>query len=191
MTDPARRTSRQAGFTFLEVLSALALSGVILAVSVGFFPRAAALVQGDADQRIVHWQLQLARKMAMNQRRAVQLRFIPPNRLQLVRIEPASGAGATTVLGDTYLEHNTQFMRFAGQPDTPDGYGNQTAISFGEAATVMFAADGRLTDAAGTPVNGSVFLGQPGKPFSAHALTVDGPTATIRLWRWNGTAWRR
>ena len=188
MTDRPRPASRQAGFTFLEVLAAVALSGVVLAVSVGFFPRAAAMVQGDAEQRIVHWQLQLARKMAMSQRRAIQLRFIPPNRLQLVRVDPV---GETTVLGDTYLEHNTQFMLFAGQPDTPDSYGNPTPISFGDAASVMFAADGQLTDAAGHPVNGSVFLGQPGKPFSARALTVEGPTATIRLWRWNGIAWRR
>ena len=188
MTDRARRASRQAGFTLLEVLSVLALSSVILAVSVGFFPRAAAMVQGDADQRVVHWQLRLARKMAMSQQRAIQLQFIPPNRLQIVRVEPT---GATTVVGDSYLEHNTRFMLFAGQPDTPDEYGNPTPISFGNAPTVMFGPDGRLTDAAGHPVSGSVFLGQPGKPFSARALTIDGPTATIRLWRWNGTAWRR
>jgi prepilin-type N-terminal cleavage/methylation domain-containing protein len=188
VTDRARRASRQAGFTLLEVLSVLALSSVVLAIYVGFFPRAAAMVQGDADQRIVNGQLQLARKMAMSQHRAIQLQFLPPNRLQLVRIEPANG---TTVLGDTYLEHNTQFMLFAGQPDTPDGYGNTTPISFGAAATVMFAADGKLTDAGGNPVNGTVFLGQPGKPFSARAVTIEGPTANIRLWRWNGTAWRR
>jgi prepilin-type N-terminal cleavage/methylation domain-containing protein len=188
MTDRALRPSRQAGFTLLEVLTVLALTSVILAIFVGFFPRAAAMVQGDADLRIVNWQLKLAREMAINQRRAIQLQFIPPNRLQIARVE---FAGGTTVLGNSYLEHNTQFMLFPGQPDTPDGFGNPTPISFSGAASVMFTADGMLTDAAGNPVNGSVFLGQPGKEFSARALTIFGPTATIRLYRWNGTAWRR
>jgi prepilin-type N-terminal cleavage/methylation domain-containing protein len=188
MTDRALRPSRQAGFTVLEVLAVLALSSVILAIFVGFFPRAAAMVQGDADLRIVNWQLKLAREMAIDQRRAIQLQFIPPNRLQIARVE---ASGGTTVLGNSYLEHNTQFMLFPGQPDTPDGFGNPAPISFGGAASVMFTADGMLTDAAGQPVNGSVFLGQPGKEFSARALTIVGQTAMIRLYRWNGAAWRR
>jgi hypothetical protein len=188
MTDRASRPSSQAGFTLVELLTIVALGSVILAIFVGFFPRAAAMVQGDADLRIVNWQLKLAREMAINQRRAVALQFIPPNRLQIVRQE---FGGGTTVLGNSYLEHNTQFMLFPGQPDTPDAFGNATPISFSGAAVVMFTADGMLTDAAGNPVNGSVFLGQAGKPFSSRALTIFGPTATIRLYRWNGTAWRR
>jgi prepilin-type N-terminal cleavage/methylation domain-containing protein len=188
MTDRAPRPSHQAGFTVLEVLSVLALSSMILAIFVGFFPRAAAMVQGDADLRIVSWQLKLAREMAISQRRAIQLQFIPPNRLQIARVEPE---GATIVVATSFLEHNSQFMLFPGQPDTPDGFGNPAPISFSGAASVMFTADGLLTDAAGHPVNGSVFLGQPGKVFSARALTIVGQTATIRLYRWNGTAWRR
>lgn len=187
-TDRAPRPSRQAGFTLLEVLSVLALSSMVLAFSVGFFPRAAAMVQGDADLRIVDWQLKLGRDMAISQRRAMQLQFIPPNRLQIARVEPDGG---TTVLANSFLQHNSQFMLFPGQPDTPDGFGNPAPISFSGAASVMFTADGLLTDAAGQPVNGSVFLGQPGKEFSARALTISGQTATIRLYRWNGTAWRR
>jgi hypothetical protein len=89
------------------------------------------------------------------------------------------------------LEHNTRFMLFDGQPDTPDGFGRPGAVSFSGAATVMFTADGMLTDAAGNPVNGSIFLGQAGRPLTARAITVFGPTATIRTYRWNGTQWRR
>lgn len=188
MIDRVSRQKGQAGFTLLEVLTIVALGGVIMAIFVGFYPRAAAMVQGDADLRIINWQLKLARETAINQRRAIQLQFIPPNRLQTVRQDLPGG---TTVIGNSYLEHHTQFMLFTGQPDTPDGFGNPTPVSFSGAATVMFTADGMLTDAAGNPVNGSVFLGQPNKPFSSRALTIFGPTATIRLYRWNGTAWRR
>ena len=48
-----------------------------------------------------------------------------------------------------------------------------------------------LTDVNGNAINGTVFLGEPGKPITSRALTVFGPTATIRTYRWNGAAWRR
>jgi prepilin-type N-terminal cleavage/methylation domain-containing protein len=188
MAPRAVRRPGQAGFTLVEVLMMMAIGSVMMAVFVGFFPRAAATVQGDADLRIINWQLKLARETAINQRRSVQLQFTPPNQLTILRREV--GGGLTT-LGTSFLEHNTQFLTFAGHPDTPDGFGNATPVFFNDAAAVMFTADAKLTDAAGNPVNGSVFLGQPGKPFSARALTIFGPTATIRLYRWNGTAWRR
>lgn len=188
MAPRAPRRSCDGGFTLIEVLVAMAIGSVMAAVVVGFFPRAAQTVQGDADLRIINGQLKLARETAINQRRSVQLQFTAPNQLTILRRE---FGGELTPLGTSYLEHSTQFLTFAGHPDTPDGFGNATPVFFNGAAAVMFTADGMLTDAAGNPVNGSVFLGQPGKPFSARALTIFGPTGTIRLYRWNGTAWRR
>ena len=184
---PSRRLD-QAGFTLVEALVFMAIGSVMMAVFVGVLPRATTTVQADADLRIVHSQLKLARELAINQRRAVQLQFTPPNQLAIVRRE---SDGALSVLSTAYLEHNSQFFLFPNQPDTPDGFGNKESVYFGGATAVMFTADGMLTDAAGSPINGSVFLGQPGKPLSASAVTIFGPTAMIRLYRWNGTAWRR
>jgi hypothetical protein len=172
----------------VEILATLGLVMVILAIAIGFYPPAVATIQGDADMRILNWQLKLARETAINQRRRVQLNFVPPNQIQVVRLNIPSG---TTTVSTAILEHNTQFMLFSGQPDTPDGFGRPSAVSFSGAATVMFTADGMLTDTAGNPVNGSIFLGQPGRPLTSRALTVFGPTATIRTYRWNGTQWRR
>ena len=172
----------------IEIMATLGFVMVILAIAVGFYPPAIATIQGDADMRILNWQLKLARELAINQRRTVQLNFVAPNQIQVFRNEIPAGQ---TLVSQAVLEHNTQYWLFAGQPDTPDGFGRPTAISFSGAATVMFTADGMLTDAAGNPVNGSIFLGQPGRPLTSRALTVFGPTATIRTYRWNGTQWRR
>jgi hypothetical protein len=172
----------------VEIMATLGFVMVILAIAVGFYPPAIATIQGDADMRILNWQLKLARELAINQRRSVQLTFVAPNQIQVFRNEIPTGQ---TLVSQAVLEHNTQYWLFAGQPDTPDGFGRPTAISFSGAATVMFTADGMLTDAAGNPVNGSIFLGQPGRPLTSRALTVFGPTATIRTYRWNGTQWRR
>jgi len=188
MAPRSTRQDRQAGFSLIEILGVLALGSLMMAVFVGFFPRAASMVQGDADLRIINWQVKFAREAAIKEKRAVMLQFTAPNQLKTIRQDLPKGE---TILSTSILEHNTQFFLFEGQPDTPDGFGNATPVSFSGAAQVMFTADGQLTDNAGNPVNGSVFIGQPGKPFSARALTIFGPTATIRLYRWNGTAWRR
>lgn len=181
------RSRSEAGFSLVELLATMAMTGVVLAMSVGFYPQAVNIVRGDADMRIVYWEMKLARDTAIAQRRTIEVRFTAPNIITSVRRNIPIG---TTVLSTAVLEHNTQFLLFAGQPDTPDAFGRTTATDFGGAALVMFTADGMLTDAAGNAVNGTVFLGQPGKPVTSRALTVFGPTATIRTYKWNGAAWR-
>ena len=80
-------------------------------------------------------------------------------------------------------------MRCNVSTNTPDGFGRASATDFGGAAAVMFTSDGMFTDQTGNPINGSVFLGQPSRPMTSRALTVFGPTARIRVYRWNGTQW--
>lgn len=179
---------REAGFSLLELLVVIAVAGTTLAIGVGFFPQARDTIQADANMRIVNWQLKLARERAINERRSIQVDFIAPNTIRLTRLEIPNG---TTVLHTAVLENLTQFLTFPAQPDTPDGFGRTSAVYFGGAATVMFTADGMLTDPTGTPVNGSIFLGQVGRPMTARALTIFGPTATLRSYRWNGSEWRR
>jgi prepilin-type N-terminal cleavage/methylation domain-containing protein len=176
------------GFTLLELMLVVALASITLAISAGYFPQARDTITADANMRIVNWQLKLARERAINERRSVQVDFVAPNMIRVTRLEIPNG---TTILQTAFLENNTQFLLFPTQPDTPDGFGRATPVWFGGAQTVMFTADGMLTDAAGTPVNGSIFLGQIAKPMTSRALTIFGPTATLRVYRWNGSEWRR
>ena len=178
---------RQAGFALPEILIVLALMAVVMGIGIGCFSNEMATVQGDADMNIVYWQLKLAREIAINQRRSVEVVFTPPNFISLVRHNIPNG---TTVVSTAVLEHRSSFMLFAGMPDTPDAFGNATAVYFNNAQQVMFTADGLFTDAAGNPVNGSVFIGEVNKPLSARAVTVFAPTAGIRTYRWTGSSWR-
>jgi Tfp pilus assembly protein FimT len=178
---------RPDGFALPELLIILALMAVVMGVGIGSFSNEITTVQGDADMNIVYWQLKLAREIAINQRRSVEVVFTPPNFISLVRHDVPNG---TTVVSTTVLEHRTAFMLFQGMGDTPDGFGNQTAISFGHAQQVMFTANGLFVDQAGNLVNGSIFIGQLNKPLSARAVTVFAPTAGIRTYRWTGSSWR-
>jgi prepilin-type N-terminal cleavage/methylation domain-containing protein len=176
------------GFTLLELLAAIAVSAVGLFLFAGFFPAAMDAIQGDAAMRVLYWQLKLGRETAINERRTIELRFVPPNRVDLVRLEIPVGE---TVISSTALENRAEFRLFAGQPDTPDSFGRVQPVWFAGAARVMFTADGMFTDVTGNPVNGTVFLGTPERPLTSRAITIFGATAGIRPYRWNGTQWRR
>ena len=58
----------------VEVMATLGFVMVILAIGVGFYPPAIQTIQGDADMRILNWQLKLAREMAINRIRDAMAR---------------------------------------------------------------------------------------------------------------------
>lgn len=177
----------EAGFTVIELLGVLVVTVSVLGIGLGGFSMALNTVRGDASMNIVLWQLKLARETAINQRRAVEVRFQLPNFMSVVRRNIPSGE---TVVSTAVLEHQTQFHLFTSMPDTPDSFGRTSAIAFGSATAIMFNAEGQLVDQSGNIINGSVFIGRPGAEMTARALTVFGPTSTIRTYRWNGSAWR-
>jgi prepilin-type N-terminal cleavage/methylation domain-containing protein len=176
-----------AGFTLLELLAVMVIGIAVASLGLGGFASVLDTVRGDASMNKVQWQLKLARETAINQRRAVEVRFTPPNFMTVVRRNIPNGE---TVVSTAVLEHQTNFVMFPAFPDTPDGFGNTTAIDFGAAAAVMFNAEGQLVDEAGNIINGTIFIGRIGAPMTARALTVFGPTSTIRTFRWNGSEWR-
>ncbi|MFO7301384.1 MAG: prepilin-type N-terminal cleavage/methylation domain-containing protein [Acidobacteriota bacterium] len=175
------------GFTMLEILAVIVVAVSLLSIGLGGFSLALDTVRGDASMNKVLWQLKLAREAAINQRRSVEVRFTPPNFVAVVRRDIPNGE---TVLSTTVLEHQTTFVLFPDLPDTPDRFGASAAIDFGGADAIMFNAEGQLVDETGNIVNGSIFIGRIGSPMTARALTVFGPTSTIRTYRWNGTEWR-
>jgi hypothetical protein len=134
--------------------------------------------------------LRVARDRAIGERRNIELHFINPNHIQIVRQEIViSGPPVTTVVSDTYLEGGQKFMLFTGFPDTPDMFGvasNPLAFS---TVPIMFTSEGTLVDSVGDVTNGTMFLGKPGEPGSARAITIFGTTALLRTWRWSGSAW--
>ena len=176
----------EAGFSLPEILTIVAVMGVMFGITIIAFQAAASTIQGDSNLRILERQLKLARDTAVAQRRSVQVIFQEPNQLQIIRRDLPAG---TTVLQTAVFDNNTMFVRFPGVPDTPDGFGGGAAINVQGAAVVMFTADGMFVDGAGTPVNGTIYIGQAGKNVTQRAVTVFGSTARIRTYRWNGSQW--
>ena len=187
MTGRRRRAlADERGFSLPEILTIVALIGVLSGITIIAFQAAAATIQGDSNLRVVERQLKLARDTAVSQRRSVEVQFVMPNELRVIRRDLPAG---TTLLQSAFLENNTTFRRFAGVPDTPDSFGGADAINLGGAAVVLFTSDGMFVDGAGTPVNGTIYIGQAGNSVTQRAVTVFGSTARIRTYRWNGSQW--
>jgi len=178
----------QRGFSLIDTIVTLSIMGIVGSMATVQISTVRRSMLGDGAMRVVMAQLNTARGMAITQRRNMEVRFVGSNLLQIVRDEVPAG---TTVLTTVAFESNAKYSLVAGVGDTPDGFGNASAISFGAALTIMFGPNGTLIDNDGNPVNGTAFLSISNNPESFRAVTVLGATGRVRGYRWNGTVWTR
>jgi hypothetical protein len=118
------------------------------------------------------------------------VQFVGNNQITVIVIEPAGvSPSTTTTLGD-----GAQFTLFPSLPDSPMTFGNSSPVSFGGVnggpVGMQFMSTGALVDASGNPISGTVFLGMPGQPETARAVTVLGATGRIREYHYDGYGWR-
>jgi prepilin-type N-terminal cleavage/methylation domain-containing protein len=175
------------GFTLVELLVALALVGILAGVAVPMTSGFVARSRVDSSVTGAITAVKAARDRAVSERRNVQLNFVGTNRITVQRHE-VPGPTLTQV-DQLELEEHMQFAKFEGVPDTPDGFGNATAIVFTGTPPVMFTSDGSLIDSNGDIVNGTILLGRPPDVMSARAITIYGITGLVQDWRWTGSEW--
>ncbi|HEY7790564.1 MAG TPA: hypothetical protein VIC33_08645 [Vicinamibacterales bacterium] len=170
----------------MELLMVITIIGITTAMAVFQAQTALPSIHADSGMRVVVAQLNTARALAISERRNIEVDFVGTSVVQLVRHDIPNG---TTVLSAIPFEYRVQFMQFSGVPDTPDAFGANGPVDFGNASTIMFTSDGTLIDQSGVPLNGTVFLGIADHVQSARAVTILGATGRIRGYRWNGVQW--
>lgn len=174
------------GFTIVEAsiyaLLIMVVAGFALVNIRGILPR----MQANEALAQTVAQLRSGREQAIAQRRIVELRFLGTNEIRLIRYDQPAG---TTVLSTVTLDNRIEFARFGGIPDTPDAFGASAAVDFNGRAPLYFQSDGTLADALGSPVSGSIFMGELGHPETARAVTILGATGRVRGYVWTGNAW--
>ncbi len=187
------RSRSQRGFSLLEIMVTLSIATVVGSMATASMIRARRAYRGDAAMRVVMAQFNQARELSITQRHLMEMKFVGNNWVQIVRHE-TNGVN-TTVLSSVALESNVQFALTPGVPDTPDAFGANAAIAFGQAQTILFNTDGTLVDPNGVPINGSVFLAITNQPDATRAITVMGSTGRVRGYKWitNGVvgSWSR
>jgi type II secretory pathway pseudopilin PulG len=188
MRSVRNRQADGAGFSLIELLFIVSIMSVVTAISVFQLGSAQPWLKGDGAMRVVMGQIRTARELAITQRRYIRVTFANPDTVQLVREEVPGPA--TTVLTTIGLEGGMVYTLVPGLPDTPDAFGNPSAIAFGAAVNIKFSPDGTLVNQDGESINGTVFLALAGISRSARALSVLGSTGRIRAYRWDGSNWR-
>jgi prepilin-type N-terminal cleavage/methylation domain-containing protein len=178
------------GFSLIEVLVVLGITGVMAAMTMMIAPAFARSARPDAGTTQVLGILRSARALAVTERRDVELRFVGLDRIEIARVEVPGPA--TTVVSTMQLENRVQFAVQPGVPNTPDGFlpFGGSGVAFPASATrLVFTSEGSFVNQAGDPINGSIFLSIAGDKNSARAVTILGTTALMQAWRWDGAKW--
>jgi prepilin-type N-terminal cleavage/methylation domain-containing protein len=201
-----REANSERGFSLIEMSVVVVLILIISAMALIAYSPTLQDARFDAAVREVIDQLRQAREYSVTNRRYVQVTFptvvvggITQYQVVMqVRNDLTAGAGAVNpVLSTLPIESPAQYYVFTAAPDTPDAFGNGAAVVFegvsgGPVSGMLFQSDGELVDGATfQPINGTVFMGQPGKNSTARAVTVLGGTGRIRGWKGTGVIWAR
>jgi prepilin-type N-terminal cleavage/methylation domain-containing protein len=178
------RPARQEGFTLVELLFAMSLFVVMSAATVMVTSASLPGIRVDGQARRLMALMQRGRDLAVANRRDVHLRFDTAEHTATIVL---MDAGVEKPVETVYLEYHVQFRQFPGLGDTPEEFGAQEVVDFGDAANIIFEPDGSAIDETGTPTNGTVFLGIEGHVEAARAITLMGTTARPRLYRYSKT----
>jgi Tfp pilus assembly protein FimT len=192
MTNHLKRLNNERGVSLMELMLTMAVATIVGGMAAATMTDSRRTMAGDGAMRMVMNELNTAREMAMTQRRNVEVQFVGGIWVRTFRHELNN---TTTVLRSVALEGNMTFSLVPTVPDTPDGFGAGSGVSFGQAAIYQFNGDGALVDGGGTPINGTVFLSFAQKGITARAITILGSTGRVRGYKWmtnqNGTGWQR
>jgi prepilin-type N-terminal cleavage/methylation domain-containing protein len=176
------------GFTLLELLLVMSIAVTITVIAAATIGNTVKSSQADGGLSQVEAALQTARELSISERRNMELDFVGTDTVQIIRHEVPGPD--TTMIRSIQLEGGFTYTLTSGVPDTPDAFGNGEAVSISSEATPpMFTTDGSLIDSNGDVTNATLFIGKPGDPLSARAVSIFGPTGALRLWSWNGQEW--
>jgi len=195
-----RKSARQCGFSMIELLVATA---VILVISGMVIVRMQPTVQemrANGAMAQVVGAFRTAREYSITYRRYVQVSFpgypgSTANQIQITALNHLTqNAGADAIITTMTLTGTVTFQVFSGVPDTPDAFGNTTAVNFegvdgGPTAGMMFQPDGTFVDLSGNYVNGTAFFGITKYLTTPRAVTVIGSTGHVKSYKGTTAGW--
>lgn len=208
--------NRERGFSVVEMVVVMGMLIVIAGIATIQLQPTLQQFRANAGLDQLKAALRQARETAISQRRTIVITFPTVNSVQntikmyqMVVTTPAGGgtptvAEATTPFNTVVLEGTVQFMSYASETDTPDGYdpGGPTAgkgvytqstaggvVAGGPTSGMEFQSDGTFTDGNGSLLNATFFVGVPKMTETARAATLLGGTGRVRAWSNNGSGW--
>jgi len=183
----------QLGFSLMELLVAVAIISVILGMALLNYGNILPNFRANSAMDQLLYQLRSARERAIAHRREVQVQFVGTNQLTITEIWLLGTAPPASTVS---FEGGAQYIILPGVPDLPApfNFGNTAPVYFGGVSggppIMKFSTTGALVDGGNTLVNGTVFMGIPGKPSTARAISILGATGRVREYHWDGSQWQ-
>jgi prepilin-type N-terminal cleavage/methylation domain-containing protein len=195
MSITSRSPRRDEGFSLLEILTVLAVIGITMAMAVMTTRTSLNAAKGDGAMHVLMATMRATRERAIADRRNIEIHFTGTNTIDIYRreVNGTTETGVTTLLETVVLENGVTFTApnsVGISADTPDAFGNGSALAFNGALNYMFTSEGTFVDQSGEPLNATVFLGRASDPLSERAVTIFGPTALVHGYRWVGNGWQ-
>src|SRR5438552_10400526 len=183
----------QRGFSLMEILIAVAIISIILGMTMLNYSTVLPNYKANSAMDQLLYQLRSARERAISHRREVQVQFVGTNQLTVTEIWLLGTAPPPTTVS---FEGGAQYIILPGVPDLPApfNFGNTAPVYFGGVSggppLMKFSTTGALVDGGNTLVNGTVFMGIPGRPSTARAISILGATGRVREYHWDGSQWQ-
>ena len=183
----------QPGFSLMEFLVAVAIISIILGMALLNYGSILPNLKANSAMDQLLYQLRSARERAIAHRREVQVQFVGTNQLTITEIWLLGTAPPASTVS---FEGGAQYIILPGVPDLPPpfNFGNTAPVYFGGLSggppIMKFSTTGALIDGGNTVVNGTVFMGIPGKPSTARAISILGATGRVREYHWDGSQWQ-
>ena len=183
----------QRGFSLLEILTGLAIISVVLAMGMLNYSTILPNFKANSAMDQLLYQLRSARERAIAHRREVQVQFSGTNLLTITELWLVGTAPPASTVS---FEGGAQYIVFSTIPDLPApfNFGNTAGVYFGGVSggppIMKFSTTGSFIDGGNTLVNGTVFMGIPGKPSTARAISILGATGRVHEYHWDGTQWQ-
>jgi len=177
----------------MELLVAVAIISVILGMALLNYGNILPNFRANSAMDQLLYQLRSARERAIAHRREVQVQFVGTNQLTITEIWLLGTAPPASTVS---FEGGAQYIILPGVPDLPApfNFGNTAPVYFGGVSggppIMKFSTTGALVDGGNTLVNGTVFMGIPGRPSTARAISILGATGRVREYHWDGSQWQ-
>jgi type II secretory pathway pseudopilin PulG len=194
-----RRIRKQEnGFSLLEAVVVLGIMMVMMGFAIFKSTSMMPNYKADSAQDVVVSTLRQARQTAITQRRDVEVwfdqTFSGTDQVQHIKYQVVAISGdQPQPLVSVGLPRGSQMVLEPGVPDTPMGFGNNSAVYIGNVGggppVMKFRSTGAYTDPVYSPLNGTIFIGVPSQAFTARAVTIMGGTGRVRPYTWSGTTW--
>lgn len=208
---PCKTRASAYGFSMTELLVVLGLIAVMTAISLPYFYNYNRLYKSEQQAIKMVDLMREASQLAITRRRTMRVELdltqnafliidengaAPDTRVKTIPLENVGNLRIDTIPAGVTRPNPPNYTDITFAADTIGHQFNGTTVTGNNVWAARFMSDGSVVNAAGVPLNATIYVWPPVTPGSAtprnvkevRAITLFGGSGALRFWRHNGTA---